>query len=183
MDFKGFLLATALVAAGPANAALISGQIDMGGAVTPLDSLNIATSLSLATGLSFNTATVISVTGDFATYINVGNTPTMTGFQFSPSLSPNPVNVWNVGGFTFSMDSVASVVPPNNYVLALTGTGTITGNGFDPTEGFFVLTAQTANQVNFSWSSSTAAVPVPAAVWLFASGLLGLVGIARKNAA
>ena len=27
----------------------------------------------------------------------------------------------------------------------------------------------------------TAAVPVPAAVWLFGSGLLGLVGIARRR--
>lgn len=30
-------------------------------------------------------------------------------------------------------------------------------------------------------SPSVSAVPVPAAVWLFGSGLLGLVGIARKN--
>jgi hypothetical protein len=29
----------------------------------------------------------------------------------------------------------------------------------------------------------TAAVPVPAAVWLFGSGLLGLIGIARKKTA
>lgn len=29
--------------------------------------------------------------------------------------------------------------------------------------------------------SSTSAVPVPAAVWLFASGLLGLVGVARRK--
>ena len=28
---------------------------------------------------------------------------------------------------------------------------------------------------------STTAVPVPAAVWLFGSGLVGLIGIARKK--
>ena len=29
--------------------------------------------------------------------------------------------------------------------------------------------------------TSVSAVPVPAAVWLFGSGLIGLVGVARRN--
>ena len=35
-----------------------------------------------------------------------------------------------------------------------------------------------------SWAVQTgdvSAVPVPAAVWLFGSGLLGLIGVARRN--
>jgi hypothetical protein len=43
--------------------------------------------------------------------------------------------------------------------------------GFDTTNG--VTSAQ--------FSGSTPVVPVPAAVWLFASGLLGLVGVARRR--
>jgi len=37
--------------------------------------------------------------------------------------------------------------------------------------------------INGHWDGSTfgAAVPVPAAVWLFVSGLLGLAGVARRN--
>ena len=31
------------------------------------------------------------------------------------------------------------------------------------------------------WSLNVAAVPLPAAAWLFASGFLGLVGIARRR--
>lgn len=170
------------VVATSANAALINGSIDMGGALAPLDSVGNPTTLTLATGLNFTSSTVTIATGDFATYVSVGSSPTMTGFQFSPSLLPNPVNVWVAGGFTFAMTSVSSIVPANPYVLALLGTGTVTGNGYDPTQGTFVLTAQTANQTTFSWSSSTSAVPVPAAVWLFGSGLLGLLGIARKKA-
>jgi len=33
------------------------------------------------------------------------------------------------------------------------------------------------------WAAYTSAVPVPAAVWLFASGLIGLVGLARRKKA
>lgn len=39
---------------------------------------------------------------------------------------------------------------------------------------------------NYSWAvhaGNVSAVPVPAAVWLFNSGLLGLIGMARHNAA
>ncbi|TCK17584.1 putative secreted protein [Thiogranum longum] len=42
------------------------------------------------------------------------------------------------------------------------------------------------NFVNATWTGITltpTAVPVPAAVWLFGSGLLGLVGVARRKAA
>ena len=36
---------------------------------------------------------------------------------------------------------------------------------------------------NVSITADIAAVPVPAAVWLFGSGLLGLVGVARRKKA
>ncbi|MBI5042207.1 MAG: VPLPA-CTERM sorting domain-containing protein, partial [Gammaproteobacteria bacterium] len=36
------------------------------------------------------------------------------------------------------------------------------------------------DKINLS-GSATSAVPVPAAAWLFASGLLGLVGVARRR--
>ena len=34
-----------------------------------------------------------------------------------------------------------------------------------------------------TWDFAVATVPVPAAVWLFGSGLLGLVGVARRKKA
>ena len=38
------------------------------------------------------------------------------------------------------------------------------------------------NTTNLTWAVHAGnVVPVPAAVWLFGSGLLGLIGIARKN--
>ena len=106
----------------------------------------------------------------------------MTDFQFNP-LTPSPVSLWSVGGFTFSMD-IVSIVTQNATNLVLSGSGTITGNGFEATEGTWEFTGQTASDITFSWSSSNATVvPVPAAVWLFATCLLGLAGVARRKAA
>jgi hypothetical protein len=38
-------------------------------------------------------------------------------------------------------------------------------------------------QFNLTAAPAPAPVPVPAAVWLFGSGLLGLVGVARRKKA
>lgn len=46
--------------------------------------------------------------------------------------------------------------------------------------GFTQMNVDTSSSGN---AASTSVIPVPAAVWLFGSGMLGLIGIARKNAA
>jgi hypothetical protein len=65
--------------------------------------------------------------------------------------------------------------------LNTTGT-TFVDNG-DGT-GSVVLDALTVRGDTFSWSLTgdvVSAVPVPAAVWLFGSGLIGLAGVARRK--
>ena len=75
-----------------------------------------------------------------------------------------------------------------------TGTGALIGGGFplcdDGVSGVRMATAPfPGHGANFDVTSLTvtsiipAPVPVPAAVWLFGSGLLGLVGVARRKAA
>jgi hypothetical protein len=165
-----------------ANAALVNGSLSLSGGFIPVDSVPQPTSLGTATGIAFDgTTTVDQGTGDFLA--SVGNLATMGDFQFSPALNPNPVDVWMVDGFTFSMDAVA-VDFQNNTFLLLSGSGTVSAAGFDDTAGTWVFSAQSADQTTFSWSSSTSTVvPVPAAVWLFGSGLIGLVGLARRKKA
>jgi len=67
----------------------------------------------------------------------------------------------------------------------LGGTGGRVEGGFSGLGSSFAPGADLLGQ-NFSTSGGIAkigAVPVPAAVWLFGSGLLGLAGIARRKAA
>jgi hypothetical protein len=46
---------------------------------------------------------------------------------------------------------------------------------------YFILQVNAASGAGFVDSVSLTAVPIPAAVWLFGSGLLGLVGVARRR--
>ena len=60
---------------------------------------------------------------------------------------------------------------PNIYTLSAVA-------GVHPSAAFATLESGTAD---FSFDFKVAAVPIPAAAWLFGSGLLGLVGIARRK--
>jgi len=54
-----------------------------------------------------------------------------------------------------------------------------------PTSGFFLSHSDPDSNATIYLSSTltVSAIPVPAAVWLFGSGLLGLIGIARRKSA
>lgn len=62
---------------------------------------------------------------------------------------------------------------------------------WDPVTGAFTLSWQSLTDsgpkagfiARIELSGTASPVPLPAAVWLFGSGLLGLIGIARKKAA
>ncbi len=81
------------------------------------------------------------------------------------------------GTVTFDVSAIVNdwIAGSNSiFALALTGLNDTSGNDF--LHGFL-------NNSETPGSSflSVSAVPVPAAVWLFASALLGLVGVSRKN--
>ena len=64
----------------------------------------------------------------------------------------------------------------NNSIPSLAGTLSVTFDVASGTSYFFGANANANIYTNVS------AVPVPAAVWLFGSGLIGLIGLARRKA-
>ena len=76
---------------------------------------------------------------------------------------------------------------PNGYISGANISGNATKNsssfaslGFTP--GSYVSTLTNGSNVD-TVTVNIGAVPVPAAVWLFGSGLLGLVGMAKRKKA
>lgn len=74
------------------------------------------------------------------------------------------------------------------YYTATTQTGstavTATANQFGNSAGFATITLASNGDLSYSLApASVSAVPVPAAAWLFGSGLMSMVGVVRRRKA
>lgn len=90
------------------------------------------------------------------------------------------LSVLDTGGSTATIDEILS--------NSVTGAPSGLALSFAPPESSFVNIVGSANRTDlynltspYSITISTSAVPVPAAVWLFGSGLIGLMGFARRK--
>ena len=90
----------------------------------------------------------------------------------------NPSDIWvatDADG-----DGIAEIVD----LFASLGTSGAEASGFivDPRGGYLVNIQHPASGNDALWSITRAsAVPVPAAIWLFGSGLIGLFGVVRRK--
>jgi hypothetical protein len=172
--FSRVLLGAVIFAAslGSASAAFVTGDMGITGAFTPNDTLDNATLITLtsATGTS-GTGDLDNVT--FGTPGTIGN-----GAINLASFSPI-TDLLTIGGWQLDLSSM-SITDQTASVLTLSGGGLLTGNGFDATGATWTFSSNSAG-TSYSMTVTASAVPVPAAVWLFGSGLLGLIGIARKK--
>lgn len=166
----------------------IVGSVDFGGTVT-FDTTSLSTATEV---MNWNSSFVLQGSGDFSS-IPFGTQSTMapqwifnSGTPATPLPGPATPGLWSVGGFTFDLTS-ASVVPgQTNNFLHVTGTGTVTStnSNFAATPGLWSFTVSDSNgqaQTSFGFQANTTAVPEPGTLALITTGVISLVGIARKK--
>lgn len=152
---------------------------------------------------SANASTVFMTTDGSVNFFNINLTAgsTLAMFDDNDDVTfandlviplPSAVNIASDGLGDFTATSTAS---PNNaitlttdswYVLAVSNDGGSSWSG----DSFAACSSVSQScTVSFddgtilSVDSAVAVVPVPAAVWLFGSGLVGLIGFAKRKAA
>ena len=163
-----------------ARAQAIQGDINFAGGVQ-FDTISLATATRVVTWFDSNgnagfSSVQVGGTGDFAG-IAPGTQATMAQpWIFSPS-TPTP-GLWSVGDFTFDL-LTSTIVTQNARFLNISGTGIVSGNGFDPTNMEWAFSTQSAggsSATKFSFSADGVAVPEPAASALALLGF-ALTGI------
>ena len=162
------------------QAAPISGDVAMGGQIQFNSSLGTATTVTHWISVGANNdgfGTVLGVTGDLATFIS----PLDEAAMFQPwnfSSGGPQAALWSVGGFTFDLAS-STIVTQIPGFLNITGTGTITGNGFDPTAAQFTLTV-TRLGTQLVFGAITAGIPDGGTTVMLLGFGISALGIARR---
>lgn len=154
-------------------------------AATINGSFGITGELAPAGGSDLSNITDISLFDVFGTGISDGDTANVTfassgtgGVSVSLTGAPLPAgSFFTIEGWSFEL-STLDIVDRASDLLSLKGTGVLTGNSLEATSATWTFSSRSMT----GYDMSITAVPVPAAVWLFGSGLIGLVAVSRRKA-
>jgi hypothetical protein len=177
MNIKNLALITALVI-GSATVAKADSILSINGS----DTYTSTTLTLIGTGNIGGVSTgAFSAFADCTACVTLNHTP--LNFTTNPS-SPYDLFIANVGGNTANLflDTITtgSVVGGD---LTIKGTGTVIINGVTY-DGTLDLTSQGGSggdTVTFSATTTATPTPEPASLALFGTGLLGIVGVARRK--
>ena len=172
-DAIKFILVCVTFVAANAFAATMNGSLIVGGVY----SASGGSDLGNVTTIDLDTVFANGGTGDVTGTVGIF-TPAGTGNSASLNAFSPVNNLFTVGGWTLDLTAL-NVIDQSLDVLNLSGVGVLSGNGFDATIVGWSFSSQSIT--SYSMTVSNAVVPVPAAVWLLGSGLLGLAGIARRR--
>ena len=189
---QGLLAIVLVVLASSASAAMIEGDIAFSGFHSPGDI--VGSPGTTAGTIDFNFLEFAVGTGDFAFLSPVVSGNLFTSMPFSASGAINtPIdplftitsldgNISRTAAFILQSGTVFKNINAGVETWTVTGSGTFTLDGFDDTQGDFVYTNQGNASTSFSAQAAVSEVPLPAAVWLFSSALMGLVAVRRRAA-
>jgi len=172
---KVLLVSVFSMASATVSAATIDGSLIIGGAYQAAGGAD----LSDANQFTLDTVYANGATDDILGTVDVF-TPAGTGGSASLTSFAPVSDFFTVGSWSFDLTTL-NIVDQTSSVLNMNGTGYL-----------FVAGELAGHAANWSFSSqsltsysmtvTTTVVPVPAAMWLFGTGLIGLIGIARRKA-
>jgi hypothetical protein len=165
-----------------AQAVSITGNINFAGSVqfdtNFANATRVVTWFDILGNPGFSSV-ALGGTGDFAGIAPGTQAAMAQPWIFDPSTFTD--NLWSVGGFTFDLLS-STVVTHNAQFLIISGTGIVSGNGFDDTNMEWSFTTQNMGGSIFSFSA-TGSAGVPdggSAVGLLGIALIGIEAVRRK---
>ena len=181
---KTLLAVSVLAVAGAANAATIAtGDLTVNGAVPGVSSSTGTGTLTLSdagvlTAVYTVTSTVLGTNTMSLGYTDTLNGTTVGGVYTPTSGSSHVDSCSPISGNNFCSFATN---PATNTFATLTGSFTVVNGGAGAITGTYTTPGGT-DTINYTISNvQTPTVPVPAAAWLFGSGLLGLAGTARRR--
>ena len=153
---------------GAANAILITGGMGITG--------NYGAD---ATTLTLNSAFGTSGTGDLGDTVTFGTSGTIDNGVITYDPFTAVVDVLQIGGWQFDVATLIIDPLSTTEKLKLSGTGSLSGNGFEATLATWTFSAQNASSYSMSITSQNVSVAEPAVLVLLALGFIG-IGVGQR---